>query len=299
MIKLDRIYSEKDDAAAFIAESEATFNRHITEIAEDVCRYPDLKCLTLAGPTCSGKTTTASRLTAALEKCGRRARVVTIDDFYYERGEMEERGVTDIEGPASINIPMFERAAADLAKGRPTLMPTFDFTDRTRAAFTEYKPSPDDIYIFEGIQAIYPEIVSVLEPFDFRSIFINVATGADVCGTAFERSDIRLMRRVVRDAGHRNTPPAMTMELWTGVRRNEEVNIYPYVGHEDYIINSMLPYEVLLMGNYFLRVTEGYPEYGLYGRTVNSLRERAQTLSDTAVSIDLVPYDSVIREFAD
>lgn len=282
-----------------ISESEESFDRYITEIAEDVCRRGNVRCLTLAGPTCSGKTTSASKLTAALEKEGRRARVVSIDDFYYERREMEERGLTDIEGPDSINIELFRRAVSDLAAGTPTLMPTFDFTDRTRAAFTEYKPTPDDIYIFEGIQAIYPQITEVLKPFSYRSIFINVATGADVCGNVFERSDIRLMRRIVRDMQHRNTAPEETMRLWPGVRRNEEINIYPYVGHEDYIINSMLPYEVLLMSSYFLRATEGYPESGLYARTVYSLRERAEALSGTAVTIDLVPFNSVIREFAD
>ncbi|MDD6095350.1 MAG: hypothetical protein PUC29_06375 [Clostridia bacterium] len=299
MIKLNSIYEDKDRATELISESEEAFDLSIREIAEDICRRKDVRCLTLAGPTCSGKTTTAAKLTAALEKEGRRARVVSIDDFYYDEREMAERGVTDFEGPDAMNIPLLARAAGDLAAGKSTLMPTFDFTDRTRAAFTEYIPTSGDIYIFEGIQAIYPEIVSVLKAFRTKSIFINVAKGVSVCGTAFERSEIRLIRRIVRDAGHRNTPPHLTMKLWQAVRRNEEENIFPFAGREDYIINSLLPYEVLLMSRLFLNVTRGYPLGGTGTETVYSLRERLEKLSHTAVSAELVPMSSVIREFAD
>lgn len=299
MIKLDNTYKKKSDAIALIKESEAEFDRQINEIALDTCADRSLRCVTLAGPTCSGKTTTASKLTAAMEKAGRRARVVTIDDFYFEENEMKERGLTDIEGPTALNIPLFERAAADLAAGRPTLLPTFDFTDRTRAAFTEYTPTPDDIYIFEGIQAIYPEITSVLKKFSYRSIFIYPATDIEIAGVRFEKNEIRLIRRVVRDMNHRSTSPVETMGLWSAVRQNEETNIFPLVGHENYVINSTVAYELLLMGKYFLEVTEAYPVDAQYAGTVYSLRERLRMISDTAVGIDLVPLTSVMREFAD
>ena len=299
MIILDNTYKKKNDAVRLISESEAEFDRHINEIAEDICADKNLRCVTLAGPTCSGKTTTASKLTAAMEKAGRRARVVTIDDFYFEKMEMEERGLTDIEGPTALNIPLFERAAADLAAGRATLLPTFDFTDRTRAAFTEYTPTPDDIYIFEGIQAIYPEITSVLEKFSFRSIFIYPATDIEIAGIRFEKNEIRLIRRIVRDMNHRSTAPAETMGLWSAVRQNEEINIFPLVGHENYVINSTVAYELLLMGKYFLGATNGYTLDAPYAGTVYSLRERIRMISDTAVNIDMVPLTSVMREFAD
>lgn len=298
MKTLTSIYESFDEAQPLILNSEKAFDGRISEIAREICDS-GVRCLTLAGPTCSGKTTTASKLTAALEKNGRRCRVVSVDDFYYGKEEMEKRGITDIEGPASINIPLFEEASAALCSGRETYLPVFDFKTRTSHKGFKYTPHKNDIYIFEGIQAVYPDITRCLDPFSYKSIFINVEEGMKIGESEFDRSEIRLIRRTVRDNRHRNTPPPETMRLWRGVRENEEKNIYPFVKNSDHTINSLLDYELLLMSRYYIAVTENYPADDEYAKEVVSLRERLLPLCRSGVTIDAVPESSHIREFAD
>lgn len=299
MIKLNSLYENKAEAKQLIADCEKRFNGEVLRVAEEISRRENVRCLTLAGPSCSGKTTAAARLSAALERNGRRARVVSIDDFYYEEAEMKARGVSDFESADAINIPLFSKTVSNLSKGEASLIPTFDFTDRTRAAYTEYIPTPEDIYIFEGIQAVYPEVTAALEPFETKSIFICVNDALDICGTVFEKEEIRLVRRVVRDIRHRNTSPEMTMRLWSDVRQNEERNIFPFAVGQDYSINSLLEYELFLLCPFFLSATEPYPENVCGAKEIFSLRERLKGLLKSAVCPDLVPLSSVIREFAE
>ena len=297
MIEINSIYADKRDAQNFVAECETGFNESLSRIAAAVLSEKGGRYLTLAGPTCSGKTTTAEKLTALLETGGRRARVISIDDFYYEKAEMDKMGIDDLEGPDSINIPLFEKCVSDLSAGRTARLPTFDFSTRKRICLTEYIPREDDIYIFEGIQAMYPSVTGVIKPYGFRSIFISVADDASVKGTVFDKNDIRLMRRTVRDFYHRSAAVELTMKLWPAVRANEEKNIFPLMGKTDFVINSMLPYEIFLISSYYRKVTEGYPADGFMSDAVYGLREKLCCTAGSAVTVSMIPLDSVFREF--
>lgn len=297
MIDLKSVYPEPRAAAEFVRKCEDDFNSSLKSIAENILSNEAIRCLTLAGPSCSGKTTTAARLTSYLEAGGKRARVISIDDFYYTKAEMELMGISDLEGPAAINSALFKSAAESLLAGRRAKLPVFDFTTRTRAATAEYIPSSGDIYIFEGIQAIYPEITSVLSDFGYKSIYICVADDVQVGSTVFKRQDIRLMRRSVRDFWHRASGIAHTMSLWPAVLANEEANIYPHLGREDFRINSLLPYEIFLLGKYYRELAESYAESEYLYDTVREVLEKLSALSGSAVDISMVPMDSVFREF--
>lgn len=297
MIVIDRIYKTKEEAAAFCKECEAQFESRLHQISEEIAGSAELRCVTLSGPSCSGKTTTAAKLTGEIEQAGRRARVLSIDDFYLDNTEMERRGIKDFEGADSLDLAYFATAVAAIAAGEPVLLPTFDFPQRKRIAYTEYKPDPRDIYVFEGIQAIYPQITEILQPFGFKSIYISVAQGVSICGTVFDKNEIRLMRRVVRDFYHRDSAPEYTMSLWDSVRENEEKNIFPFVDSCDYVINSMLPYEVFLIGRYFLRITDGYPVNAAHYQWIQDLRGRLRQFSESAIDVSMIPMNSVFREF--
>lgn len=297
MIEINSIYSDSAEARVFVEQCEKGFNESLCGIASSVLSRKGVRYITLAGPTCSGKTTTAAKLTALLEAGGRCARVISIDDFYYEKAEMDKMGVTDLEGPKSINIPLFEKCICDLSAGRATDFPTFDFSTRKRIALTEYIPHPDDIYIFEGIQAMYPSVTRVIEPYGFESIYISVADDAKVLGTFFDKNDIRLMRRTVRDFYHRSASVELTLRLWPSVRANEEENIFPLMGRTDFTVNSMLPYEIFLISSYYRKVTEGYPTDAFMSDTVYGLRKKLCCTDGSAVSLSMIPMDSVFREF--
>lgn len=297
MIEINNIYKDENEAKAFIGECEAAFEKKLSDIAADIMASESVRYLTLAGPTCSGKTTTAEKLTFYFSKGRRHARVISIDDFYYEKAEMDALGVTDIEGPEAINTGLFRRCVEKLSKRLPVCLPTFDFTTRTRAALTEYIPRTDDIYIFEGIQAVYPEITDVIKPYGTKGIFINVSEDAEVLGNRFEKNDLRLMRRTVRDYYHRGATVELTMQLWGGVRDNEERNIFPMTSGSDYIINSMLPYEIFLISDYYRAVTNGYPKDAVMADKVYALREKLSCTDGSAVKLSMIPEHSVFREF--
>ena len=297
MIVIDRIYESKGEAQAFCDACEAQFEARLQQISEEIAGAADLRCVTLSGPSCSGKTTTAAKLTGEIERAGRRARVLSIDDFYLDHAEMQRRGIKDFEGADSLDLAYFTTVVEAIAAGETVQLPTFDFPQRKRVAYTEYQPDARDIYIFEGIQAIYPQITEILEPFGYRSIYISVAQGANICGTAFDKNEIRLMRRIVRDFYHRDSAPEYTMALWNSVRENEERNIFPYVDRCHYVITSMLPYEVFLIGRYFLRITDDYPADGHHYDWVQDLRGRLRQFSGSAVDVSMIPMGSVFREF--
>lgn len=292
MIKIDCLYSDSKSAAEFVSSCEERFDSSLRRIADDILSVSTSRFITLAGPSCSGKTTTASKLTAMLEEHARRARVISIDNFYYNKTEMEKKGITDFEGPDAINTELFSSVLEALSEGRTVKIPVFDFKTRTCTAMTEYIPSRDDIYIFEGIQAIYPEITSVLAPHGYKSIFISVDDSVNVMGTVFEGIDIRLMRRTVRDRYHRATEIGDTMKRWPLVVANENANIYPYTGAEDYRVNSVMPYEVFLMAGYYREIAHGYGDAG-----VQQLVNKLSCTDGSAIDISMVPDDSVFREF--
>ncbi len=297
MIEIDRIYNTKEEAAAFCSRCEEQFEARLHAISTEIAGLSELRCVTLSGPSCSGKTTTAAKLTGEIERAGRRARVLSIDDFYLDSDEMKRRGITDFEGADSLDLAYFASAVQAIAAGEKVLLPTFDFPLRKRVAYTEYQPDERDIYVFEGIQAIYPQITRILEPFGYKSIYISVEQGANVCGTAFDKNEIRLMRRIVRDFYHRDSSPHYTMALWDSVRSNEEKNIFPYVSGCDYVINSMLPYEIFLIGRYFLHITDDYPADGPHYDWIQDLRGRLRQFSESAVDVSMIPMRSVFREF--
>lgn len=297
MVSINVIHTNTDAAKRFVDVCENEFKRRIEKVATDIISNKSIKIVTLTGPTCSGKTTTACLLTAFFEKNGRKARVLSVDDFYYDSEYMQKNNITDFEGINAIDLELFRDVATNLAKGNTTFIPTFDFKERRRVALTEYTPSENDIYIIEGIQAMYPEITAILGKIGVKSIFINVDNAVEVGGNVFDKFELRLMRRTVRDYFHRASSPELTMVLWKNVRRNEDANIFPYAVRADYTINSLLPYEIFIIGKYYLEVTENYSAVAADYSTVENLRARLEKISNNCITVNMIPDDSVFREF--
>lgn len=292
MIKIDSLYSDAGSALEFVEACEKSFDDRLSDIAKDILCASGTRFITLAGPSCSGKTTTAAKLTSYLADEGRRARVISIDDFYYSKADMDRLNITDLEGPDAIDLELFRGVLSHLISGKAVFLPVFDFKSRTRLFPAEYIPTSSDIYIFEGIQAIYPQITSVISDFGYKSIFISVGDDIEVLGTHFSAVDIRLMRRTVRDFFHRAADANETMARWQSVVDNENINIYPNVGNEDYTVNSVLPYEIFLMADYYKRVTRGCDN-----DAVQLLSDKLSAVFGSAVDISMIPLTSVFREF--
>jgi len=290
-------YSDKKAAQEFVDFCECSFNNKLTSVCQKIAENDSIRAITLAGPTCSGKTTAASRITDELEKLGKKARLISIDDFYRPKAELQRLGITDVEGACAIDTDLFSSVASDLARFRETSIPTYDFVTKTRPYLTPYTPDDNDIYIFEGIQAVYPEILSCLTDFNSVSVFINVGEDLFVNGIAFDKNELRLIRRIVRDYHHRNADVAYTMGLWENVRLNEENNIFPHSENSDFKINSMIPYEVFILGQDFLTFTEGYTSDKPFYKLIVEIRNKLLSISDHCFELSMIPYNSLLREF--
>jgi len=297
VVNVNVLYTNRNAAQRFVDACESSFEKEVLKVSNNIVLSDNARIVTLCGPTCSGKTTTASILTSDLEEKGKRAKVLSIDDFYFSYDEMQKRNVTNFETVDAIDVEYFSSVISNLMACVPTKLPVFDFTSKKRSHTVEYIPQENDVYIIEGIQAMYPEVTAILEKYDPKSIFISVAKDISICGAEFHKNEIRLMRRLVRDHFYRGSTAVNTMMLWKNVRLNEESNIYPYASKADYIIDSLLPYEIFVIGKYFFDLTEGYPisEYG--HNTIISLRERLQSLLCSCITSDMVPEGSVFREF--
>lgn len=297
MVNVNVLYTNRSAAKRFVDSCESSFKKDVLKVCNNIILNDNSKIITLCGPTCSGKTTTASILTSDLEKKGKRAKVLSVDDFYFDRDEMKSRNISDFESIDAIDINYFQKVIFDLINCIPVKLPIFDFTTKTRNYTEEYAPFDNDVYIIEGIQAMYPEITKLLKNYNPKSVFISVAKDISLCGVEFNRNEIRLMRRIVRDYFYRNSTAVNTMELWSNVRKNEEANIYPFENRADYIINSLLPYEVFVISKYFMDITADYSVSNPGYELIYSLRDRLSTLLTSSITSDMVPQDSVFREF--
>ena len=283
-------YSTPDEARNFVMECENDFEGRLDVIAENVARDKKIKIVALSGPSCSGKTTTANKLIRELESRGRRVHVVSIDDFYYDKEKLyelaKEIGKLDYESIRSIDFEAFVECVDEIFNDGKTRVPRFDFTKGRRVGYVEYTALDEDIFIFEGIQAIYPEIMKVLSAYPSVSICICVMSAIEVDGKIFEPNEIRFMRRLVRDYHFRDTSAEFTMELWEGVRANEDINIFPYFDNVDMQIDSTLAFELSMLKPYLEAIL---PEI----KADNKYFDTARAILDKIKGIESLPRDYI------
>ena len=295
MFVYNNIFKKDDEIHAFVQEAEQKYKNQVLKIANEIASLDHIKILTLAGPTCSGKTTTSYILKHEIEKRGMTVKIISIDDFYRNRADISGDEKPDYESISAIDFPVFQSCVERILEGKTSMLPIYDFVDGQRKGFIPYLPSEDEIIIFEGIQAIYPEILSLLPRDISKSIYINVADDVNAYGTYFEKREIRFLRRLVRDFLFRSATPERTLELWEGVVDNENKNIIPNEKYADYIINSFMSYELGVIKTYFMNTVSydfnNEKEETLYNKWKKKLKNIIEIPSS------FVPHDSVFREF--
>ena len=236
--------------AKWIEECEGNFAENFFDIAEDICKNKHLRIVRLFGPTCSGKTTAAQNLIALFSKLGKRAHVISIDDFFYEKDILhkmsKEKGLdgVDYDSPDTIDCVALEDFVEEIFSATEVHCPIFNFKSGKRDGYKTMSIDDDDIFIFEGIQANYPNVVPMISKHGSASIYIAPLSDISVEDDIFVPNEIRFLRRLVRDYYSRNSSPEFTFMLWESVRGNEEKNIFPYIDGTDYRVNSTMQYEL-------------------------------------------------------
>ena len=282
--------------AEWIALCENRFSEQFFGIAEDICKNRGLRIVRLYGPSCSGKTTAARLLIDMFEKLGKKAHLVSIDDFFYNRDVLErksrEKGLRrlDYDSPDTIDSEELHRFAEEIFTSSEVHCPTFDFKTGSRVGYKTLTIGKDDIVIFEGIQACYPIVKQMLSEHGSASIFIAPQKKVSVDGVTLSPNRLRLMRRLVRDYHYRNSTPEFTFELWKSVRDNEKKNIFPYAEESDYCIDSAMPYELGVLKPFLEKILGTVGEDSEYF-------EKSRQILDVIKNIETIPHELILDEY--
>lgn len=255
----------------------------------------------LAGPSSSGKTTSAARLVDRLRTLGKQPVTVSLDDYYIDRDHLEPDadGKLDLEHIRTIDTALFRQHLTKLLAGETVSLPHFDFTTGRRTSSVRVLAlKQQSILIVEGIHGLNP----LLQPAGIQKeeVFrLYVSPAWNICLSSEEcvdDRDLRLLRRIIRDQRTRGTAPEKTLEMWESVGRGEQRWILPFRRSADACFNSALPYEpVFLKGR--LEILEANGDNGLVGN--DWFRGAAKVLGAVAGVVDdcAVPHNSILREF--
>lgn len=288
---------EHRDAQKYITRAEHEFAAALDATLDEVLAGGE-RVIALAGPTCSGKTTTANKLTDKIKSMGKNAVMLSIDDFFHDRADRNNVSgdAPDYDSVKAIDLDLLSSTVRALLRGETVQIPRFDFTITSRAGYTPLVPDERDIYIFEGIQAVYPEVTSLFGE-DYLSIFISVADGVRYRGEVLDPNEIRLLRRIVRDYKFRGATAEFSIHLWQTVRSNEEENIFPNSHDCDVYINSLLRYEPFVLARHAKPLLEDIPADSRYKAYADELAGKLEAFECPFFEDGMIPKDSVFREF--
>lgn len=243
-------FPEQAELAAFVRECDRQFDISMENTAKKIAEQPDFSLLGLVGPTCAGKTTAAKKLVQTLSEGGRTIYDISLDDFYFDKEYLKilaDRNPDveiDYDSEETIDVALLESCVSGLREHRSVTFPKFNFHSGKREGWREITPGADDLFLFEGIQILYPKVDRILRQGGYISLWIAPESSIRVGGELFLPNEIRLLRRLVRDHRYRDARPEFTFYLWRSVRENEEKSIFPYTGGCDFRMDSTMPYEI-------------------------------------------------------
>ncbi len=282
--------------------AEALQEKLFSDLADKIYEQHDVqgvKLILIAGPSSSGKTTFAKRLSIQLSVLGLQPRQISLDDYFVEREQtpLDENGKYDFESLEAIDIDYFNRDLAALLAGDEVSLPRFDFVKGTKIdSGVKMKLNDRSILIVEGIHALNPGLTPSIERHDKFCIYASALTALSIDDTSvIHTTDNRLLRRIVRDNSFRGRTAQHTLSEWASVRRGEDRHIFPFQEEADVMFNTALLYEFSILKHFaeplLLTVPANTNEYAEALRLRNFLSYFIE-LSDHEL-----PPTSILREY--
>ena len=275
---------------------EALMEQKIGNLAAQIASDDKKKFVMIAGPSSSGKTSFANRLSIQLIAKGRKPHPLSLDDYYVDREFCPKNpdGSFDFECLESIDIKLFNEDMNRLLKGEAVDMPSFNFkTGKREYRGRKLTLGADDILVIEGIHGLNDRLSQLIPPEHKFKIYISALTQLNIDEhNPLSTTDERLIRRIVRDARTRGTNAMETIAMWPSVRKGERENIFPFQEQADVMFNSALVYE--------LAVLKVYAEPLLFGieRDCPEYLEAKRLLKlFLPMPADGIPNNSLLREF--
>jgi uridine kinase len=284
-----------------IEVSEGFQEKRITRIADDVSsRRDSARAVCIAGPSCAGKTTFIKRLKTQLQVNGVRPVTLSLDDYYVDRevNPRDENGEYDYEAVEALQLDLLQDHVPRLLRGETVTTARYDFAAGRSLPTGGRRITlrPTDVLMLEGIHGLNPRLLPSIPEREIYRIFVCPLVQLPLDRlTRVHASDVRLLRRIIRDRHSRGTNAAQNIMRWPSVRAGERKHIFPFQHNANAVFDSSLIYELAVLKvfaeRYLLEVPQSHPAYTTAFRLLQ--------LVDRFVAIypDHVPPTSILREF--
>ena len=284
----------------FIRMNEIVQNNNLMSICNNIVSKLDkVKLILIAGPSSAGKTTTANKFCLYLKSKGLNPHILSTDDYFYNRKDTkkDENGEYDFESIDAIDLNLFNNQLTSLINGEEVDIPRYNFIKGEKEfGVRKIKLEKNDILIIEGLHTLNEKLTASIPKENKVKIYISPFTPLSIDNyNHISTSDIRLLRRIVRDNRTRGHDVEATLKMWDKVRRGEEIYVFPYQDEADYIFNTAFIYEVGVLKIYvepLLYAVESDSKY--YEEARRLIRFLKIFLP---IPSDEVPQDSILREF--
>lgn len=270
-------------------------------------RLPEVRVVIIAGPSSSGKTTTTIKIGEALKEQGYELVSMELDNYYFnlEHHPKDEFGDYDFETPEALDLKLINQHLGDLIEGKTIQMPIYNFKTGKREDHTvPMSLAKNQILLLDSLHGLYePMTSSVKDSKKFKVYIETLCQIRDNSNEFIRWTDIRLLRRMVRDSWHRSYNPRQTLEHWHYVRRSEIQHIIPFVGKVDHVIDGSLAYELPIykahLFKYFPQFLEDYKndpkrqDAYIRAKRVHDLLASVKEWTDETI----IPKNALIREY--
>ncbi len=287
----------KADPCSVVANDEARYRAQIARAVELVDANADLRPIVLlAGPSGSGKTSTAMLLSQGLRQKGRQSRTICMDDYFLplsvEEQQRLRRNELDLETPARVDVPLFQRHLDEMLACREIALPRYDFPTSSRVYDQgAFRRTPGSVVVIEGIHALNPAVTGHEQ--NTTRLYVSVRTRiAARDGSVLHPSLIRLARRMLRDRLCRGRDLTQTLAMWQRVDEGEQKNIMPFKPRAHESIDSFFSCELSVYRDTLL------PELERLTQKNDALNELVKVMRELpSLPIGELAHDSMMREF--
>jgi uridine kinase len=295
---LNRLTAERR-VKDFIRIAETFHAKKLSDAADAIyARRADARIVLIAGPSSSGKTTTAKRIAVQLQVLGMEPVAISLDDYYNppDAAPKDEEGNPDLECLEALDVPYLNEQLRGLLAGKEITLPQFDFKTNTRKEGRNIRINRRSVVILEGIHGLNDRLTPAVPGAAKFKLYVSPLTQLNLDDhNRVPTADNRLVRRLVRDNQFRNAGALKTLAMWPSVRRGELRHIFPYQNSADYVFNSALDYELAVLKFYaepLLRTVK--PRETAFAEAARLLRFLENF---TPVPPQMVPPESILREF--
>lgn len=280
--------------------AEALQEKQMADIADMILsQRRSLKLILISGPSSSGKTTFSRRLSTQLRVNGLKPVPLSMDNYFVNRevSPKDSEGNYDFETIKALDLTLLEDQVLKLINGEKVDTPVFDFITGSRKTETvPMKLGNSEILVMEGIHALNPDLLPKIGKSTSFKVYVSALFGLNVdLSNRIPTTEVRMLRRMVRDGRERGISPEETLDRWGSVRRGETEYVFKYQEQADVMFNSSLLYELNAIRPFaeelLMRIDETSPHF--------ETRERLLNLLSFFKPIDIskIPFNSIVREF--